>query len=98
VAIDIDSEDMFPISDVPKRLKSRPHIATCWRWIHQGCRGVKLETVSIGARRYTSQAALQRFVERTTAAADGEPIPARTVRQREKAIAAAERELAAAGI
>lgn len=98
MAIDINTEDIFPVGDVPKRLKSRPHVATAWRWVYRGCRGIKLETVCIGGRRMTSREALQRFIERTTAAADGEPIPTRTTRERERAIAAAERELAEAGI
>ncbi len=96
--IDINSENLVTINEATKTLPSRPHIATGWRWVYRGCKGIKLETVCIGGRRYTSEEALQRFIERTTAAANGETIPTRTAKQREKAIAAAERELAAAGI
>lgn len=49
-----------------------------------------LETVVIGGRRFTSREALDRFVERTTAAADGQPLPVRTPRQRERAVQEAE--------
>ena len=75
-------------------------IPTPWRWTKRGVKGVVLETFSIGGRRYTTQEAFQRFVERSTAAANGEPAaPAsRTNRQRETAIARAERELEKAGI
>lgn len=98
IDIDIDRERLLTISAAAKSLPHRPHVATVWRWVQSGCRGTKLETILIGGRRYTSEEALQRFIERTTAAANGETIPTRTAKQREKAIAAAERELAAAGI
>ena len=53
---------------------------------YRGRAGVKLETILISSKHYTSREALQRFVERTTAAADGEPTPSRTSRQRERDI------------
>jgi len=98
MAIDIRSEQLLSINGATKSLHGRPHISTVWRWIQRGVRGVKLETVLIGGRRYTSNEALERFVSRTTAAAAGEPAPTRTPTQRQRAILAAERELAAAGI
>ncbi|MFV1981252.1 MAG: hypothetical protein ACC655_08880 [Rhodothermia bacterium] len=48
----------------------------------------------IGGRRYTSQEAFRRFVQAT----NGESPAARTPKQRERAIAQAEAELAKAGI
>jgi len=68
--------------------------ATVWRWAQKGVRGIRLESSLIGGIRYTSREALERFFERTTAAADGTPAPVRTTKQRERAILAAERELA----
>jgi hypothetical protein len=38
-------------------------ISTLRRWVYQGYRGLKLETVSINGR-YTSREAIQRFIER----------------------------------
>lgn len=75
-------------------------VPTPWRWSNRGVKGVVLETFSIGGRRYTTQEAFQRFVERSTAAAQGVPSsPAtRTNRQREAAIKRAEAELARAGV
>ena len=75
-------------------------IPTPWRWTKRGVKGVVLETFSIGGRRYTTQEAFGRFVERSTAAANGVTLtPAsRSNRQREAAIAKAERELEKAGI
>lgn len=73
-------------------------LSTCWRWALRGVRGHRLECFSLGGRRYTTREAFTRFVERTTAAATGEPVPSRTNRQRERDIAAAQRELAESGI
>jgi hypothetical protein len=64
----------------------------------KGVRGVRLETIMRGGVRFTSTEAIQRFFDRSTAAADGEPAPARTPAQRQKAIDRAEAELTAAGI
>jgi len=75
-------------------------IPTIWRWRQRGIRGIKLETFLIGGRRFTTTEAHRRFVEATTAAADGpaRPTTARTSRQRQRAIEEAERALDAAGI
>lgn len=96
--IDIHTEHMLTFAQASHETPGRPAISTVWRWNTHGVRGVKLETVLIGGLRYTSREALQRFVEATTAAADSQPIPTRTARQRQKAIEAAERELEQAGI
>ena len=73
--------------------------STTWRWALRGVRGVKLETFSVGARRFTTHEAFGRFVAGTTAAAQGDPQPtSRTTRQREAAQAAANRGLAKHGI
>ena len=71
--------------------------ATAWRWATKGCRGHKLESVAIGGRRVTSQEAFNRFISATNPEASATP-PAPTPHERRKAIAAAERELAKAGI
>lgn len=67
--------------------------STTWRWAIRGVKGVRLETFHIGGKRYTTVEAFNRFVERTTAAAQGQlPAPApRTNRQREAAINRAEK-------
>ncbi len=75
------------------------NVCTVWRWAQRGCRGVVLETFSIGGRRYTTNEAFRRFVAGTTAAAQGVTAPAaRTNRQREAAVKRAEAQLAKAGI
>jgi hypothetical protein len=103
MAIDIQTENPIPFGKAAKLIPNRRggqgiDPCTLWRWATRGIRGMKLETILIGGIRYTSAEALQRFFERTTAAANGETVAVRTSKQRAKAIEAAERELAAAGI
>lgn len=68
-------------------------VSTVYRWHYRGVRGVRLETYVVGAVRYTSAEALERFAAACTTAADGVPVPARTSAQRDRAIAAAEKSL-----
>lgn len=89
-------ETRLTLTELARRENVAP--PTTWRWDKRGVRGVKLETFVIGGRRFTTEEAFARFVERTTAAADGHTPQARTNRQREAAIAQAERELSEAGI
>lgn len=93
--------DLLPFSvlagKVPNRNGGRGiHVATVVRWSTKGVRGVRLESLMVGGTRYSSIEALERFFAATTAATAGNnPLP-RTSAQRERAIAAAELELAAA--
>ena len=101
--IDLQHEQPLTLSaaarEVPNRTSGRGvSVSTPWRWALRGIRGVRLETIFIGGIRYTSREALQRFFAATTAAANGESIPSRTVNQRERAVADAAAELEAAGI
>jgi len=59
----------------------RPALATLHRWRQRGVRGVKLETLLVGGRRYTSKEAISRFIERQNAA-DADPSPVITPQQR----------------
>jgi hypothetical protein len=96
--IDVVSESLLRIPiEASKAFPGRPNASTIWRWHRSGVKGVRLETVVVGSRRYTSREAIQRFIERTTAAADGHhrlSLP----KSGERSLAAAERELDAAGI
>ncbi len=58
---------------------------TTWRWAQRGVKGVKLETINVGGRRFTSCEAFIRFVEATTAAANGEPAAPRSETNRQSA-------------
>ncbi len=96
--IDPSTETLVSLTDAAKRLPGRPNITTVWRWRNRGVRGVKLETVLSGGRRFTSLEAIRRFQDRVTAAADGTPLPAETPRQRERALDRAERRAAELGV
>ena len=98
--IDTANEKLLRVpGEAAKSFPDRPHTSTIWRWHRRGIKGVRLETAIIGGRRYTSREAIQRFIERTTAADDGDTsVSASTPRVRSRAIDQAERELDAAGI
>lgn len=88
----------YSLREAAAILPGRPHVSTLVRWRTRGVHGVKLATVKIGGRRMVESSALDEFLEAVTAAADGQPLPTRSAKQREKAILAAERELAREGI
>ncbi|NLY00954.1 MAG: DUF1580 domain-containing protein [Rhodopirellula sp.] len=71
MCIDIDRERLLTLSAAAVSLPHRPHSSTVSRWVQTGCRGIRLESVLLGGRRYTSKEALRRFIERTTQAAEG---------------------------
>lgn len=52
-----------------QRFGRRPNVATIWRWATKGLRGVRLRTISLGRYRYTTQSALERFIEDTSGCA-----------------------------
>ena len=79
-------------------LPGRPHISTLARWRSRGIHGVKLTTVKIGGRRMVAADDLQRFIEAVTCAADGQPAPTRTSKQRQRAVERAEAELRREGV
>lgn len=64
--IDIATEDLVPLKDLPKSLPKRNGrpvaITTVWRWATAGLKGVRLETILIGGQRFSSLAAFHRFV------------------------------------
>ena len=64
--IDINTENLLPLHDVPKILPTRTngkrvHISAVYRWVQRGIRGTHLEVVRIGGTTYTSREAMQRF-------------------------------------
>lgn len=95
---DLLAETRIPLATLGREENVAP--STTWRWALNGVRGVKLETFSVGAKRFTTREAFARFVAATSAAAAHGPMPSvsRTPRQRESAIRRAEKELAAEGI
>lgn len=97
--IDVHTEQIVTFTVAAKSLPSRPHVSTLWRWRQRGICGVKLESVNIGGRTYTSHEALARFIEQVTAARNGhQVVPVRTSRQRTQQRDAARQQLRAAGL
>ncbi|MGO9109640.1 MAG: DUF1580 domain-containing protein [Thermoguttaceae bacterium] len=87
------NEKYLTFKQVAQALPGRVHLSTIHRWRVRGVHGVKLATVKIGGRRMVDASSLAHFIEDVTTAADGQPQPVRTSRQRQRAIEAAEREL-----
>lgn len=95
--IDIRTESLIAVRDVPRRLPVRPngrrlHVSAVYRWIQRGVGGVRLEAVRIGGTTYTSLEAMQRFADRQGTPALQVPDPVNPVsRSRQKQIDEASR-------
>ena len=101
MAIDPNSETLISLAEAAKHLPirrggKRPHVSCLYRWTTAGCKGVILESIQVGGTRCTSREALARFFERLTCADD--PRSDRTPSRRERAAAAAGRELDRQGV
>jgi len=96
VAIDIEYDEVMPLSQAAGYFPVRPSLRTLWRWHHRGVRGIKLETALVGGRRVTSREAVRQFLGAINAPASRMAAPVSARRQREAD--AAERELAQEGI
>lgn len=91
------AESLLTLKAAAKILPGHPHYATLFRWGQRGCRGIRLETILVGGIRYTSREALDRFIAGCSGLSTPVPIVA-TSKQRQRQIAAAQRELADAGL
>ena len=102
MAIDIKAETLVPLSETgdwyAEQAGYRPNRSTVHRWRTRGARGVKLETVLIGGKRFTSEEKLQAFNAATTAAADGAEAVVTTAAPVSRSSSQAEAFLAAEGI
>lgn len=59
--------DLKPIAELATQLPDPPSAATLWRWHAIGISGVRLKTVRIGGRRYSTSEAIDKFIEDVTA-------------------------------
>jgi hypothetical protein len=92
--IDLSAETLLSFAEAAHVVPPKGvNVSTVHRWGMDGVNGIKLESLRVAGRRYTSHEALLRFFAATTAAADGNASPSRTPRQRERDIQTAEREL-----
>ena len=62
--IDIEREQLRLLTRAAPDVPGRPHITTLMRWALRGVKGVRLETVKVDGRRFTSLEAIQRFLAR----------------------------------
>ena len=42
---------------------AKPNVSTLWRWCLKGCKGVKLDSICIGNKRFVTVSAIERFIE-----------------------------------
>ena len=98
MSIDLSKERPCSLTEAAKSLPNRPSVRTVFRWSKKGVGGVVLETVKLGHSRYTSYEALERFFGRITNATSGRQTSSSNSRDRQRRIAAAERELDQAGV
>ena len=95
-----NSEELIPLAKAGRHMPlavQPPHISTCIRWAMRGVGNprVKLETLKVGRRRFTSKAAIERFIARLTS---GELVRELATSQRHKRHQTAGDELDRAGI
>jgi hypothetical protein len=84
----LTNQTLLTLKQASKETPSRPHVATMWRWVNRGCRGVRLESWMIGGLRYTSVEALEKFFAQMNSK------PVEPSAKRAEAIDQAEKELA----
>ena len=54
----------------------KPHVSTIWRWCLKGCKGVRLESICIGGKRFVTAAAIDDFIDASTRRRpDGQLLP-----------------------
>ena len=53
-----EAADLFP----RRRMGAKVNVATLWRWMTRGARGVVLETVRVGNQNYTTEQAVREFI------------------------------------
>lgn len=88
-------QNLISIKEASGLLPGRPHVSTIWRWIERGVGGHRLPCFKIGGHRYISRTDLESFIM----AISGTNAPKSvTSKQRVKAIAKADAELAEFGL
>ncbi len=92
-------EQLVPLTDAARHVPDgapRPHASTCIRWALRGVGTpkVRLETVKVGGRRFTSPGAVRRFIAQLSAPAAA---PAAAGPDRRRQVDRADAELDAEG-
>ena len=58
----LEETPLLDLTQASKRFPVRFSRSTIERWVRRGSRGVQLETVIVGNRRFTTEAAINRFL------------------------------------
>lgn len=54
----------------------KPHVSTLWRWCLKGCKGMRLDSICIGGKRFVTAAAIDEFIDASTRRQpNGQPHP-----------------------
>ena len=57
------SEQLVRLSEASRLIPTRPSVSSLWRWSTRGISGVRLETRKIGGQRFTTESAVERFLD-----------------------------------
>jgi hypothetical protein len=80
---DLNDDTPMTIPDAARYLGAltgtKPHVSTLWRWCLKGCKGVRLESICIGGKRFVTASALERFVQDSTARQTPPPMTTVTI-------------------
>ena len=60
--INIENERLISVKEARNELPGRPSINTIYRWFWKGAYGIRLESIRVGGRLYTSKEACSRFI------------------------------------
>lgn len=74
----MEYEHLIPMKEVPRFLPpaaKKPCYDTILQWTKRGVRGVVLETLWIGGRKFTSEEAIVRFFDAITLTREGHCLP-----------------------
>lgn len=69
MAVSNQAETYLTLKEAMEQMPGGCSLSTIWRYVLYGVRGVKLETIVRGGRRFTTRAAIDAFVEASTATA-----------------------------
>lgn len=95
--LNLDPTKFISLSEAAAILPGRPSLCSLHRWTRRGVRGVRLETLLVGGKRFTTAEALQKFADAVTAAGASAPTRSAAVLSNRRAISA-EAELERDGI
>ena len=62
---DLATEDLVAVNVAGKKFKPPVSRTSLERWMRTGVRGIRLESIQIGHRRFVSIQAIERFIQRT---------------------------------